>query len=172
MPPTPSEFAAQLANPIGGCYLLAAAANIAVAGVACKQRSPLKCLGWSAIAVGFAALAVMSFCGSPLQIPHSLKTAIDAALTPAVLTFAFFAAFFCLFVARVLRQSGGFLDRFQRRRIVLGRIADRSELFCGSDAARRRADRGVRLPAGILPLAGNVSSRAKRPPIGERSIDC
>ena len=101
MPPTPTDFAAQLANPMGYYYLFSSAANFTAAGMAWKQKYRVKSLVWMLIAVGFGLLGTTAFRGFPLQLTDGMKTALDAVCTPAVLTFASFATLSLLFLARV-----------------------------------------------------------------------
>jgi hypothetical protein len=100
MPPVPADFAASLSCPMGYFYLFVAAANIAAAGIAWKWEKHLKSVAWLAFAGGFGAFCFTAFRGYPLQLPGGMKHAIDAVLSPAVLTFAFFATFTFFFLAR------------------------------------------------------------------------
>ena len=65
-----------------------------------KNKSVAKGIAWLVLAVGFALLCAAAFRGSPLQMPRSVKTAIDAVCTPAVVTLASFAALLLFFFAR------------------------------------------------------------------------
>ena len=169
MPPTPAEFAAQLANPMGYYYLLAAAANVVAAGMAWKRkrhRVKEHCSLDCSFAVGFGLLAALAFRGSPAGNARRLENRdrrrlhagrAVCSLSSLRLSLLYLAREF--FVKPAVAWIG-----FNARDVVLRRIADRSELFRRRHAAGRRADRGDGLFARLFPLAGDVSSRGKRPP--------
>lgn len=97
----PAEFVGTVATPLGWCYALVAAMNVAAAWRAAGQaRGYRRAAAWLLVAAAFGVLGWLSFSGRPPEMPETLKTAIDAALGPVSLTLGTMAVLAVLYLGR------------------------------------------------------------------------
>jgi len=95
------EFVERVAVPLGWCYALVAAMNLAAAwGAWRRQGSRGKVLAWMVVAAIFAMGAWQAFVGRPLEMPEGVKVAIDAALGPVTLTLGTMGLLAALYAGR------------------------------------------------------------------------
>jgi hypothetical protein len=85
MPPAES-FAADIAWPLGGFFLLGAAANLVVAWRAWRRGARGRAGLWLGVAAVFAYGACRAAAGVPPQLPEAVKHALNALATPAAVT--------------------------------------------------------------------------------------
>jgi hypothetical protein len=98
---THAEFVESIAIPLGWYYVLAAAINAVAAWRAFRHgRSWGRAGGWLLVALLFGVLGCLAFGGRPVEMPETVKTAIDAALGPVTLTLGTFVFFVGLYLGR------------------------------------------------------------------------
>lgn len=95
-----SEIIEDLWLPLAIGYVGAAALNVGAAWRSWRAKSAAQAVAWLCFAGLFALLAARSFVGQPVELPASLKAAIDAAAAPWSVTLAAYALFAAAWLGR------------------------------------------------------------------------